>query len=55
LSNLSVTNLDTQLTINQLGKLYSDPKYSELELSGALERLTLRADQTAEGRSNDGK
>ena len=55
LSNLSVTNLDTQLTINPLDKLYSDQKYCELELSGALERLTLRANQTAEGRSNDGQ
>lgn len=54
LSNqLSSANLDTQSTINQLNKVYSDPKNNELDLSEALELLTIRTNEAPGGRSKE--
>ena len=42
-----MADLRPETTIKQLDELYSNQKYTELDLGQALQVLTLRADETA--------
>lgn len=44
---LSMADLSPSQAVNRLNELYSNPKYSELDLGQALQLLTLRANETA--------
>ena len=44
---LSMTDLSSESTIKRLDELYSNQKYTELDLGQALQVLTLRANETA--------
>jgi hypothetical protein len=44
---LSMADLSPNQAVSRLNSLYSNPKYSELDLGQALQLLTLRANETA--------
>jgi hypothetical protein len=44
---LSTSDLTSRQAVNQLNSLYSNQKYSELDLGQALQLLTVRAQETA--------